>query len=75
MKNTLDRRYKMSGTHYEKSFRFPNYSRLKAPKKAKQICQKLDGPPKNVGFISEKSVPLILYIYLLRIAVQIFVDI
>ena len=65
----------MSGTHFEKSFRFSNYSRLKSPKKAKKICRKLDGPPKNIGFISEKSVPLILYIYLLRIAVQIFVDI
>ena len=75
MKNTLDRSYKMSGTHFEKLFRFSNYSKLKSPKTAKRICRNLDGPPKNIGFISEKSIPLILYIYFLRIAVQIFVDI
>ena len=75
MKTTLDRSYKVSGTHFEKPFSFLNYSRPESPKKAKKICRKLDGPAKNIGFIFEKSVPLTLYIYLPSISVQIFVDI
>ena len=75
MKNTLDRSYKMSGTHFEKSFRFLNYSRLKSPKKVKKYAGNWMVRQKTlVSFLKNLFRSFCTYT-LLRIAVQIFVDI